>query len=536
MAVLAFYTTLLTAAAGVLVRTLVVVPVSTVGLLLVIALALGIIARRYGTTTLLVCCIAGGLGFFLGILRTDYAWSKTGESPLAAVVGTSVTIEGIVVREPEVRERSLHLYVHTNNDVILVTTDRYQAIAYGDVIRVTGILSVPESFTTDLGRTFNYPGYLLARGVEYRVSFPDELLVTEHKKGNLFQSVLYGIKQSFVTALARVLPEPQLGLGVGLLLGVKQSLGEELEEAFRTTGIIHIVVLSGYNLALVVAFVSLLLSFILPPRPRLVVGLLAIIAFAFMVGLSATVLRASIMAAIALIATTFGRLYFVLRALVLAALLMLMWNPFLLVYDLGFQFSFLATLGLVLVAPQLETMLRQTPLRLGLQQFFITTLAAQVAVTPLLLYHIGEVSLVALVVNVLVLPVVSVAMAGTFLLGLCALFLPSVATFIAYPTYFVLSYIIETARWWSGVPYAALPVPEFSVWWVVVAYCLMGYGVFFVKQGTVTGEVMHEELVSGWTIVSEEEFLKQRAENNPETPQDGVSGLGEQPHLPLLFR
>lgn len=524
MAVQVFYTILLAFTVGVAVRTFVFVPPSYLGLLLVIIIALALIAQRSKTTTALTLCWVAGVGLTLGILRTDYAWSQVGVSPLSALLGSEIVIEGTVAREPELRERSLHLYVETGEDIVLVTTDRYESIQYGDVVKVAGTLAIPESFTTDLGRTFNYPGYLLARGVEYRMSHPKELVVLDQGRGNALLSGLYGVKQTFVTALARTLPEPALGLGVGLLLGVKQSLGEEIEAAFRTTGIIHIVVLSGYNLALVVTFVTLLLSFLLPPRPRLAVALLALALFTLLVGLSATVLRAAIMAALALIAQAFGRGYIIMRGLVLAGAMMLLWNPWLLVFDLGFQFSFLATLGLILVAPQLETLFVEGKWLVSARQFFIATLAAQVAVTPLLLYHIGEVSLIALFVNVLVLPVVPLAMLLTFITGVTALVMPAIASVLAYPATFTLTYIIETARALAAVPYAAVPVPQFSFVWVVAAYVALGYVVYRLKRVAEVGVAVAETAsCSDWVIVEESEVLRGALETKTAAPRSGAA-------------
>src|SRR5690606_23929428 len=152
----------------------------------------------------------------------------------------------------------------------------------------------PESFMTDLGREFRYDQYLLAQGIEYTVQFA-ELSVTSSGEGYWFYAVLLTIKQYLITGIETVLGEPQAGLGTGLLLGVKQALGDELEHTFRTAGLIHIVVLSGYNIMLIVAFVMFALALFLRKRARIIVGLVAIAAFALMVGLSATVVRASVM-------------------------------------------------------------------------------------------------------------------------------------------------------------------------------------------------------------------------------------------------
>ena len=164
-------------------------------------------------------------------------------------------------------------------------------------------------------------------------------------------AILFIFKQKFIKALEAVIPEPQAGLGEGLLLGVNEALGDELKTAFRKTGIIHIVVLSGYNVMIVAEAIMRLLAFWFTPWIRLLIGLIAIGGFAFLVGLGPTVVRASLMAALILVARATGRHYAVLRSLMFAGLVMLIFNPHLLVFDPGFQLSFLATLALIWLAP-----------------------------------------------------------------------------------------------------------------------------------------------------------------------------------------
>ena len=293
------------------------------------------------------------ISFTLGAWWTELYENRFGHSDLAAQLGERITLDGVVVREPDQREKFSNLYIKVDEDLILVSVDRFSSISYGDKVAVTGILKIPENFATEFDRTFNYPGYLLAKGVEYQISFA-EVEVLDDDVGNPFIAKLLVFKAAFMNGLENVLPEPAVGLGEGLLLGVKHSLGDELESAFRETGIIHIVVLSGYNVMLVVAFVMFVLGYFLSIRLRVVAGILAIISFALLVGLSATVVRASIMASLLLIAQATGRMYLALRGLFGAGLIMVVFNPYLLLYDVGFQLSFLATLGLILLAPLLE--------------------------------------------------------------------------------------------------------------------------------------------------------------------------------------
>ncbi len=308
-----------------------------------------------------------------------------------------------------------------------------------------------------------------------------EVLVVSSGHGYKTLAFLLDTKQQLLTGIESVLGEPQSGLGTGLLLGVKQALGDELEKTFRTAGIIHIVVLSGYNIMLIVAFVMFMLSFFLRKRVRIIVGLIAVVAFALMVGLSATVVRASVMAGLLLVAQALARTYDVTRALIFAGTVMVFLNPYLLLYDIGFQLSFMATLGLVLLVPRFEAMLVTGSVWVTAREYLLSTVATQIAVLPLLLYYIGEVSLVAIVVNLLVLPLVPLAMLTTFVAGVFALISPTLAVPFVFVAHFTLTYIIEVATWFSSIPFAAITVPAFSAPWVGVMYggMLLSYAYLF---------------------------------------------------------
>lgn len=429
--------------------------------------------------------------------------------------GEEFTFTGTVVQEPDEREATTHLYVASADTTLLVTTGRYAEARYGDRVKVTGTIERPTSFETELGRTFDYRGYLEARGVTHRVSFA-EVAVLSQEHGNPVIATLLTVKGWFLESIEANLPEPQAGLAQGLLLGVKRALGDELEEAFRSTGIIHIVVLSGYNIMLVVAFVLYVLALVLPWRGRMIVGIAAIIGFALMVGLSATVVRASIMAALALVARAFGRTYDVVRALVVAGLVMLLINPYLLVYDTGFQLSFMATLGLILAAPLFEVPLGRVPQIFKAREFLIATLATQLFVWPILLYQIGEFSVVAVPVNVLVLPMVPVAMLATFVLVLVSSVSAVLATPLVWLAYASLTYIVAVPSWFASLPFASFVVPPFPFWVVIIAYGLLGYGVYRWYR---PAEV---DPLRDWVIEDEESLTITQSTNAPnrtsETP------------------
>lgn len=484
-----------------------------------------------------------GIGVFcfaLGTLRMYVADSYV--SPLTPYENKVVVLEGRIVREPEVRDMSIHVYIEPKGDYervdehILVFADRFKQhsadLSYGDVVRVEGRLSRPEPFDADGGRVFDYPGFLKSKGVEFVVYRGEiSVLIQEHDTffGNLFRG-----KQKFMETLERAVPEPYVGLGEGLLLGVKRALGNDLEETFRETGIIHIVVLSGYNIMIVVEFVMVLLSFLFFPRARMIFGIIIIILFALLVGLSATVIRAAIMAGLLILARGTGRTYAVLRALMLAGVLMLIHNPYLLVHDPGFQLSFLATLGLILVAPHIESRLSMIPAKLGVRGFLTATLATQVFVLPLLLYHMGLVPVLSVFVNVLVLPMVPVAMLLTFITGIVGMLSSTLGLLSGFFAYLSLAYIIEVAEFFGSVPFASFSIEAFPFWIVVCAYMIYTYILFHLEKNeretlhtTVIPQISKEQIqkikndYDGWII--------EEVKETPRRSKNDVGGVSDLP-------
>jgi competence protein ComEC len=531
-----FYSSIVAFASGIFVRSFFVVtwPVIAWMLVVMFALLLWVLRKRATAQShILLLTTVIGLGFVAGIARFELMEYHQAPSQFTTQVGSKVELTGLVVAEPELTAKSTRLVVEVSGERIVVSTDRYATIEYGDEVSFTGKLEKPESFETEFGRTFNYPGYLAVRDIFYTVSFA-QVEVIGVQQGNVILEKLLIIKSLFLTSLQQYIPEPAVGLGAGLLLGVKSSLGKDLEDDFRTTGIIHIVVLSGANIMLVVLFVMYVLGLVLPVRLRAVMGIMAIVLFALLVGLSATVVRASVMATLVLLALLLGRRYDILRALFLAGAFMIMINPLLLVYDVGFQLSFLATLGLITVAPQFESLLSGVSPWFKLKEFFIATVATQIAIVPLLLFQIGQFSVVSIIVNMLVLPVVPLAMLATFLTGLAGFVFPALATVLGIAAYGFLTYIILIATWFANIPFAALVVPAFPFSLMVVAYVCIGYVVYrWYYHHTPTPVPIDYTEVATWTIVEEASLHELHKPKERSASERSLHDGGE---TPVFFR
>ncbi|QQR64650.1 ComEC/Rec2 family competence protein [Candidatus Kaiserbacteria bacterium] len=524
-----FYTIGIAFTSGIFIRSFFDIGYEGAALVLLIGVAC-LVAWRIKTSQFdapLFFCALIFISTSLGLFRLGYA--ETYESPLRAQEETNVVIHGVIAREPEYRAKTIHLYVkpdtEESNELVLVTADRFlfakEGVSYGDVVHAEGVLKKPEAFEADGGRTFDYPGYLRAKNVFY--TLPYAKVHIEKSETNSFLRGLYHGKSAFMDALERAVPEPAAGLGEGVLLGVKRALGEDLERTFRETGIIHIVVLSGYNIMIVVEIITYVLAFLFFPRTRMFLGIGLVITFALLVGFSSTVLRASFMAILLIVARGTGRLYAVIRALMLALVGMLVWNPYLLVHDPGFQLSFLATLGLILFSPHIEKRLTYVPEKYGIRMFVTATIATQIAVLPLILYHMGLFSVVALVVNVLVLPMVPPAMGLTFLTGVLGLVSVPLGTLFGFFAYLSLMYIVRIAEFFGNLPFASFSVNAFPFWIVLVSYVLVGVGyVYFTREK----QNEEENPYAGW-IIEEEVEGKEKLKTKKEKSREAQSASGD---------
>ncbi len=419
------------------------------------------------------------LGFVLGFLRVDIfeAGLKEGQN---FILGTKVSIQAQIVKEPDVRDSSTRLVVRVPEAKfnILIVTDVYQKFNLGDVVQVEGVISLPVNFVNeDTGREFDYVNFLKKEKIIYQISFATvEKINTEPNLGQVMglQKFLFTIKNNFNSKLSLLIKEPANSLLAGILTGDRRGLGTEWENKFRQAGLIHIVVLSGFNITIVAVVVVSLLTYVLDKKTALVCSLIAIFLFALAVGAGPAVIRASLMAGIAILARLSGRTYLAGVGLGVAGFLMVLWNPMVLVFDPSFQLSFLATAGLVYLAPVIENRIYFLNfLPDWFKEIVVTTTSAQVAVWPWLGFFIGELSAVALVVNILVLPVVPAVMLLGFIAGLIAWGSQILAIIPATLAYFLLYYILEVARLFADFTFSTIVIPRFNFFGVIVCYLFL---------------------------------------------------------------
>ena len=427
----------------------------------------------------------------IGMLRFDFSDYGARNPILETMLNKEVTLRGIITDEPDERADSFRLVISLDSFVegdkatntsgkILLVAPLYPKLHYGDKLEFRGYVTKPKVIVENSGRFFDYPGYLAKEGIYYQVNRAQISLISSGE-GNFIKKNLFALKNVFLAKVGNVLPEPHASLLGGLLVGAKRSLGDNLLLDFRRAGVIHVVVLSGYNITIVAQSVMKFFSF-LPWFFGQASGAFSIILFAIMTGGSATVVRASIMALLVIFAKTISRRYDIKRALLFAGLIMVFQNPKILVFDSSFQLSFMSTVALIYVSPLLEKYFSFVTEKFNLRSVVVATLATQIFVLPMLLYKMGEFSLVALPVNILILSFIPATMLFGFLSGMVGFISATLAFPFAYITFALLEYELRVVGLFSHLTFAAFAVPSFPLWLAVFVYMFYIAAIFIIHR------------------------------------------------------
>ena len=291
---------------------------------------------------------------------------------------------------------------------ILVRLPGTKALNYGDRLTLRGALQQPPEWDG-----FSYRDYLARQGVYAWMPY-GRAEVTGPGAGSPILGAIYRLRQRLYTGIQHIFPAPESELLAGILLGVDNGIPDDVSEAFKVTGTAHIIAISGFNIAILAGLFTTLFTRLAGPRRGLLFTLLGLAFYTVLAGASASVIRAAVMGSLGLYGRQIGRRQAGANSLMFTALVMCLINPTWL-WDVGFQLSFAATLGLILYAAPLEALvLRQVQARLlqetarrvtrFIAEYFLLTLAAQVVTLPIMAFHFGRLSLTSFLVNPLILP------------------------------------------------------------------------------------------------------------------------------------
>jgi competence protein ComEC len=420
--------------------------------------------------------ISGGLRFLITISNHD-------STRIEFYNGQKVNLRGWVSAEPNIGLSNAKYIVNveslTDNKKqtpvsgkIYFKNRLYPQYSYGEELDISCALQEPENFADS---NFNFKNYLARQGIWSVCSNP-KINPTGVNKGNFLFKKMFWFKSLVQDQMSRLWPEPANSLMAGLLYGSRSGMPQNLIDNFTRTGVSHIIAVSGYNVSIIVAILNVCLIYIGLSRRQSFWFLMSLIfSFVFFTGATASVVRAGVMASIILVAGYWGRLSSVGRTLIYAAVIMLLFNPYVLIWDAGFQLSFLSTMGLVYLSPILESVIfkrvkpKDSSLLKPFLEILITTMSAIFATLPIILFHFGRLSLVAPLVNILVLWLVPWLMLFGFLaLILSWLFFP-LGQVLAWVAGLGLNYVIIIVDWFGNKSWSAIDI-SLPLWAMILIY------------------------------------------------------------------
>ncbi len=440
--------------------------------------------------------------FCLGILRYQISIFNIENNDLIQLNDKQdeITLNGTVVKEPDNRDKVQRLKVKVDNfgGLVLITKNRYPEYNYLDKIEITGKLKTPADFGD-----FNYKNYLLKDGVYSVMDFPKTELISRFASSSFgqlgFEKVLF-VKQKLRESIRQIYLPPESLVIEGTILGDSSALTQELKDQLNITGLRHIIAVSGTHIIILSSILMYLFLFLGFWRGQAFYGSIAFIwLYILLTGLPASGIRAGIMATLFLFAQKIGRNAGGERIIVMSCALMLLINPLLLFYDIGFQLSFLAVLGLIYLQKPINEFLKfivsfiknkinkaKKPQKENekLDSIFnmvSATLSAQIFTIPIMLYNFGNISFIAPITNILVLPIVEYLMIFGFLSSIIGIFSEFLGFIISIPSYFLIIYFLKILEIFSQA--WAMKVFENVHWiWLIILYLIIIIFVAWVKK------------------------------------------------------
>ncbi|NJP07954.1 MAG: ComEC family competence protein [Chloroflexaceae bacterium] len=423
----------------------------------------------------------------LGGIRYDLAQvSPSPQSVWLLAEQGDATILGSVAADPRHTDRGQQVLLETRmahvgersgavEGLLLLNVAPYPAYHYGQRLHVWGRVERPAPAARP--GTFDYRDYLARKSIFATMRDP-LIQVQPGSDGLPLQRMLLDLRNHCKALLLRMLPEPQASIGVGMLLGLRSSIPQEVYARFSATGTSHVLVISGWHLTIVATVYAAVASRLrLRPWPTFWSTLAVIWLYAMFVGATPTVLRAALMASLAVLATATSRRTEPWTLLLIVCWVLTLWDPQML-WDIGFQLSALATASLFGFHRSMQRWLLQwrwcrSPASGWIVDALSVTLAAQVLVLPIILYHFGNLSMIAPVANVLMAPVVPWAMLfGAVALVGGLIWLP-VGQGLAIIAWLPFAAMAEITRLLSALPWASVQLPPLPLWSVLGYYVLV---------------------------------------------------------------
>jgi len=426
------------------------------------------------------------MGFFLLILIMGVSRYQMKEFEIKNIelrnyndLEKEVSFQGRITEEPDVRGGRVRLEVQPEEfeGRVLVTVEE-DSFDYGDKIKITGNLLTPKEF-----EDFNYKRYLEKEGI-YSVMYSPKVEKISSPGFTFYGSIL-SFKERLRDSVNGILFSPHNYLLNSMILGDKAKMPPDLQEKLNVTGLRHVTAISGMHIVILTGILmSLFLGLGLWRNQSFYLTILVISLFIVMTGVQTSAVRAGFMGGAFLLAQKIGRTSRSSHILAFIASVMLFGNPLLLRYDISFQLSFLAVMGIIYLGPVFSALLGFIPEGrfFNLKSILVMTFSAQLFTLPVLIYNFGLISVISPLSNALVLPVVPWIMIFGGLFAFLTVFLGStVGLILSFPVWFFLSYLTKVIDFLSSFPFSSVSF-EISPVWLIVSYVVIISFFFFIKK------------------------------------------------------
>lgn len=446
---------------------------------LIIIMAVGLTAVLF----LLISCFKKSQKiFWLGILSVFiiigalyyFLWSDSQIKNLNIIFDKKINFQGIVVDAPEQgNQQKLVISLQPPfSGKILAKLKIFPSFNYGDLINFEGIIKKPEQASR--------VNYLAKDGIFGEINFAKTELMANNK-GSKIKSFLFALKEKTIAVFQKTLEAEKSAFLAGITLGERSEFSQEFKEAMNKSGATHLVALSGYNISIIANTIMGLFVWFLNRRWAFILSIFVIFGFVLMTGAQASVVRAAIMGIIILLAGQTGRLYSFRNAIAIAAFFMVLFNPKILMFDIGFQLSFMALLGIVYLAPAIRKFFKMKKEEgfFSWRGNFLATIAAQLAVAPLLIFSFGNFSFISFIPNVLILGVIPFTMTLGFILGFLGFFFYHFSIILALLLNIFLSYEIFIIKFFGQ--FNGLEIKSFNFLLAIIYYLILIIFIFYNK-------------------------------------------------------
>jgi len=380
----------------------------------------------------------------LGILNINiYLYPKLGPDHISHYINKDkITIEGIIIEKPQLSPERTELTVSASNIIneetfipvkglVLLSVDNNQEFHYGVYVRFKTRLKSPYSFQNPGG--FDYEKYLRYKGIKVRAFIKDsaDIVILRENQGNRINAKLQLMRRNIKKFIKENSQSPEREIIQAMILGDQKEIPKDVMENFNKTGTTHIIAISGFNIG-IVAFLSFIIFRLIIKSSKYLLlrfniikistifGIIPVILYTFIAGMGISVIRASIMAIIFMIAIILGKNKDLYNSLSLAALIILVISPYSL-FDISFQLSFTAVWAIIFITPRLTMMLFSNNPEETLNHnywirkiykniciFFIVSITATLGTIPLIVFYFNRVSTVVLLSNLIVIPILGI--------------------------------------------------------------------------------------------------------------------------------